>query len=58
MVDMSSRPNKHTQAPKGLRPQQRDSELFPANTSPFPPVGVMIAILLYVTLPYLLHYSK
>lgn len=58
MVDMVSRPNKHNQAPKGLQLQQQDIELSSANTFPHPPLGVMITLLLYVTLPHLLHYSK
>lgn len=58
MVAMLSGPNKHNQAPKGLQPQQRDMELSSASTPPCPPLGVMIALLLYATLPHLLHYSK
>lgn len=59
MVDMLSRPNRHNQTPKGLqRQQQQDIGGFSANTSPFPPLRVMIAILLDVTLPHLLHYSE
>lgn len=58
MVDMLSLPNNHNQTAKRLQLQQQDIELFSANMFPSPPFRVMIAILLYVTLPYLLHYSK
>lgn len=56
---MLSRPNKHNQTPKGLQlQQQQDIQVLSADMFPCPPFRVMIAILLYVTLPHLLHYSK